>query len=128
MKTNGQIRSTAKSAGKNDLFFCGDGKLYALEKTSGTIVWTFQTKDKMHDPFDYYQSSPLILDEEVYFGSGDGNIYSLNTTTGKQTWSFATKGEVHSTLAHYSGKIYANSFDGNTYALNKKDGSLVWKF
>lgn len=128
LKTAGAIRSTAKISGETIYFFSGDGTCYALNKNSGNTIWAFQTKNKNYDPFDYYQSNPLLIDESIIFGSGDGFVYSLNKTTGKENWNFKTGDVVHSSPAAYNNKIYINSFDGYTYALNEKDGTLAWKF
>lgn len=128
IKTGGPIRSTAKSSGEFICFFSGDGSMYSLSKNNGAVNWKFASVDKMADPFDYYQSSPLIHGDTLYFGSGDGNVYSINVHSGKLNWKFATGNVVHSTPAHFNSKIYVNSFDGNTYALNAADGQLIWKF
>ena len=128
LKTMGAIRSTAKISGETLYFFSGDGTFYALNKNNGSSIWTFQTRNKNYDPFDYYQSSPLLAAESIIFGSGDGFVYSLNKVTGKEIWSYKTGDVVHSTPAVYKNKIYINSFDGYTYALNEKDGTLAWKF
>ena len=38
-------------------------------------------------------SSPLVADGSVYFGSVDGNFYALDARTGKVSWKFQTGGE-----------------------------------
>jgi eukaryotic-like serine/threonine-protein kinase len=97
-------------------------------------------------------SSPLVADGSVYFGSVDGNFYALDARTGKVTWKFQTGGErrftapgIHgiqpktemmpdpfdlflSSPALADGKVFFGSGDYNVYALDARTGALQWKF
>lgn len=85
------------------------------------VAWTFPTGGKVN-------SSPVIHDNLIYFGSGDGNLYAIEVGTGKERWRFKTGGPVHSTPAIYSDVVCFLSFDGNFYAVNAGDGKELWHF
>jgi outer membrane protein assembly factor BamB len=47
-----------------------DGNLYALDRSSGVVSWTYFVGDRVW-------TSPAAFDDAVYFGSHDGFIYAL---------------------------------------------------
>ena len=127
-KTNGSIRSTAAVHEGRAYFNSGDGKLYCLDLT-GQLIWSFAARfDKQYDFADYFQSSPVISGDAIFFGCGDGYIYALNLSDGSLKWEFKTGDVVHATPAIDGNSLYTGSFDGFVYALSVSDGTLLWKF
>jgi outer membrane protein assembly factor BamB len=53
-------------------FYVGSsaGRLYALDRVGGHVVWSFPTGDNVW-------TSPAVVDGVVYFGSHDGFIYAI---------------------------------------------------
>jgi hypothetical protein len=49
-----------------------DGNLYAIDQTSGNLVWSYLTDDKV-------VSSPAVANGVVYLGSYDRMIYAVGT-------------------------------------------------
>ena len=71
-KTGGEIRSTVCLSGEQLFLSSGDGTLYSIDRSSGKGLWTFKTKggilgDRRYDFADYYQSSPVISDNRIFF-------------------------------------------------------------
>jgi len=109
-----------------------DGKLYALNASNGSYIWSFATGGEI-------DSSPTISGGLVYVGSHDGKVYALNASTGmvgynlelhnNVVWSFTTGDMVmfSSPAVADDGTIYFGCDDQNLYALNP-DGSLKWSF
>src|SRR6202035_6079362 len=64
-------------------FGSGDGYVYALNATSGALVWQFKTGDIVH-------ASPAIADGNVFIGSWDSYMYALDASTGAERWRFKT--------------------------------------
>jgi outer membrane protein assembly factor BamB len=96
---------------------------------SGKLIWAFAARyDKKYDFADYFQSSPVISVDAIFFGSGDGYIYAVNLSDGSLKWEFSTGDVVHSTPAIYGNSLYIGSFDGYVYALSVISGRLTWKF
>lgn len=48
------------------------GNVYALDATTGTLVWNYSTGGAMY-------SSPAVVDEVLYVGSMDSNVYAFGS-------------------------------------------------
>ncbi|MEZ5318526.1 MAG: PQQ-binding-like beta-propeller repeat protein [Vicinamibacterales bacterium] len=122
-----------------------DGFVYAVSAASGELVWKFATggerrftapgihglqpaTEMMPDPFDFFLSSPTVVDGTVYIGSGDHRVYALDAATGAVRWSFETGDVVHATPAVADGVVYIGSWDRYLYALDAATGRQIWKF
>ncbi|MEP7107181.1 MAG: PQQ-binding-like beta-propeller repeat protein [Ferruginibacter sp.] len=133
--TGGEIRSTVL-VDKNQVFLVGgDGTFYSIDKGTGKLSWkrvfnktAMFLGERKYDLADYFNSSPVLYNDIIYFGSGDGRINAIRAENGDLLWTFQSDDIIHGTPAVYKEKVYAGSFDGNVYALNSKTGSIVWKF
>jgi eukaryotic-like serine/threonine-protein kinase len=88
----------------------GDGYLYALNASTSTKLWSYNTGK---DVF----SSPAVANGVVYIGSLVHNVDALNASTGALLWSYTTGGAVGS-----------SSYDKKVYALKAKTGALLWSY
>jgi outer membrane protein assembly factor BamB len=110
-------------------FGSGDGNVYALNVSTGTLNWKFKTGDVVH-------ASPAISDGTVFIGSWDSYFYALDATTGKEKWRFKTgeDADIHnqvgiqSSAAVADGIVYFGCRDSNFYALDANTGKLKWEF
>ena len=131
-RTGGDIRSNVVVHDNYLAVVSGDGKLYYLNKTDLSQIWSFSSRgDKKYELYsfaDYFQSSPLIHNNHIYFGSGDGYVYALDLRRGELIWEFKTEGVVHSEPLVYDDIIYFGSYDGYFYAVDIASGKLVWRF
>jgi len=50
------------------------GTIYALDKTDGNQIWSYQTGGAMY-------SSPAVVDEVLYIGSMDSKVYAFGSAT-----------------------------------------------
>lgn len=57
----------------------GDHHVYALDATTGTILWTFATDGPV-------RLAPSIAGDAIYFGSDDGFVYCLDAVSGSLRW------------------------------------------
>jgi outer membrane protein assembly factor BamB len=144
-KTDSRIPSSPAVADGAVFFASYDGYFYALDAATGKLTWKFQTAgehrytathihgampaaEAMPDPFDFYLSSPVVLNGTVYFGSSDGNVYALTETTGKLKWKFHTGNVVHSSPAIADGTLFIGGWDTFFYALDAATGKEKWRF
>jgi outer membrane protein assembly factor BamB len=98
-----------------------DGTVYALNASSGALVWSNTTGGIL--------SSPAVADGTVYAGSFDGNVYALDEATGNKVWNYTTGNDVYwSSPAVADGVVFVGSGDNNVYALNASSGALIWNF
>lgn len=110
-------------------FGSGDKNVYALNESTGTMKWRFQTGDVVH-------SSPAIADGTLYIGSWDTYLYALDASTGKEKWRFKTGDdlEAHNHVGNQSspavvdGVVYFGSRDAFAYAVDTSTGKQIWKF
>jgi outer membrane protein assembly factor BamB len=113
---------TSSPAVANGLVYVGsyDGKLYALDASTGAYKWSYPTGS-------YINSSPAVANGLVYVGSTDNKLYALYASTGAKKWSYTTGGQIWSTSpAVANGLVYVGSTDHNLYALNAKTGDYLW--
>jgi outer membrane protein assembly factor BamB len=144
-KTDGRVTSSPAVASGFVFFTSYDGNAYAVDAATGTQKWKFAlpgerrfaaahlhgaapSGETMPDPFDFYLSSPVVVDGVVYFGSGDTNIYALDSASGQLKWKFKTGDVVHASPAVVDGKLYVGSWDSYFYALDAKSGKEIWRF
>jgi outer membrane protein assembly factor BamB len=83
-------------------------------------------------------SSPIVVNNTLYFGSWNGYEYAVNVATGRIDWStfLGTDNNgcgsipmgITSTPAYVSGTLYLGGGDGYWYALNASTGSVDWSF
>ncbi len=128
----GASRSTPYIYNDNVFVISEDGLLYNVNKNTGKLTWQFVTPqgvlgERKYDRADYYQSSPLVYNDKVYFGMGDC-LYVVNVASGTIAWNYKTGNLVHTKPAISNDKVIFGSYDGNVYALNNQTGSLIWKF
>jgi outer membrane protein assembly factor BamB len=70
-------------------------------------------------------SSPAILDNNIYLGSGN-NVVSLDLSSHETQWTFTTGDWVMSSPAVTDTVIYVGSYDGRLYALDRATGTELW--
>ena len=144
-ETQGQIASSAAIVGGIVYFSSYDGTFYALDAATGTPKWRFAMDyerrfeiqglhgispkhQTIPEPWDFFTSSPAVIDDHVYFGGGDGNVYALNAGSGTLLWKFATGNVVHTSPAVVQNTVYVGSWNSNLYALDAITGKEKWRF
>jgi len=107
----------------------GDNKVYALNATDGTIIWT--------SPVRQCDGSPYIDTDVIYVGEcsePDGThiasprAMALNRSTGQIVWSYTEPNDaewVGSPVVNGQFIYYTTSGTG-IYALNKTNGHPIW--
>ena len=92
------------------------------------MIWKFSSKgEKKYGLWDYYLSSPKVVEGIVYWGSGDSHLYALDGVNGHLKWKHKTGDIVHASPVIDAKTVYFGSFDGYFYALNKDYGDVIWK-
>jgi len=143
--TNSRVSSSPAVDGDTAFFASYDGNFYAVDTRTGKKKWSFKTAgerrfaarhlhgsvpmaETMPDPFDFFLSSPSVVNGIVYFGSGDGNVYALDEVTGTLKWKFQTGDVVHASPAIADGTLFIGSWDSYFYALDTVTGKEKWRF
>jgi outer membrane protein assembly factor BamB len=143
--TGSRVASSPAVDGGVVFFASYDGNFYAVDTATGKKKWSFKTAgerrfagkhlhgsvpmaETMPDPFDFYLSSPTVLNGVLYFGSGDGNVYALDESSGTLKWKFQTGDVVHASPAIADGALFIGSWDSYFYALDAASGNEKWRF
>ena len=99
----------------------GDGNVYALDRETGALQWTFETGHRVW-------STPLIVSDTVYVGSMDRNLYALDLQSGEAKWTFKTDGAFGGKPALSDNMLYVGAFDDTVYAIDAETGEERWRF
>ena len=110
-------------------FGSGDGNVYSLHASDGSLNWKFHTNDVVH-------ASPVIADGKLYIGSWDSYFYALDAATGRQLWRFKTGDDpsihnqvgIQSSAVVADGLVYFGCRDSNLYALDASTGEKKWAY
>lgn len=115
------------------IFFSSSEVFFALDINTGEEIWKYDTKaddnQKMRkDKWDYHDSSPVVDNNVVYFGSGTGFIYGFDVATGEVVWDFATTAEsiVRQTPLINDGIMYIGDWSGLYYAIDISTKQAMW--
>ncbi len=112
-----------------------DGRLYALERRTGARRWRFDTEgaglDLAKEGFDRrsIQSSPVIGEGMVLFGSRDGHLYAVDAKSGQQRWraAYAPSWIVSSPTVD-GDTVYVTTSDAQLVAaLDARSGREIWR-
>ena len=104
-----------KSCGPRD----EPGKVVALNARTGKVLWRFEGPPS--------ESTALVVDNTVYFGSWDHNLYALNATTGKLRWKFEADDELNGAPAYADDTVFVASDGGRVFAVAARSGRLRWQ-
>ncbi|MBS1512079.1 MAG: PQQ-binding-like beta-propeller repeat protein [Bacteroidetes bacterium] len=124
------INSSAACSNGMVYFSDNEQTLYALDEQSGTLQWKTKLGNHLPYPwrFDYYQSSPIIVKDNIIIGSDDGNLYTVNAKNGTVVRTFKTKGLVRTTPALYKNLLVFGDTEGDVYAIDAATNKQQWLF
>ena len=129
--TEGDVISSPSVLGQTVYIGSGDGRLYALDRTTGAKRWAFDAGNPI-------PSSPAVGDGAVFFGTRDGQYFAVDAATSRLRWKIATgplmpwpwgheSGDVYmSSPAYADGTVYFGAGDGRVYAVDAATGKTTW--
>jgi eukaryotic-like serine/threonine-protein kinase len=100
---------SSPAIGEKQIIFGGrDRRVYALNKESGAINWSFKVKGKV-------DSSPLLCGDKVVFGAHDGRVYLLNAQDGKEIWKYDIGKPIIAAPSVTHKRLLIGASDGTLY-------------
>ena len=122
----------SSAASQNGKVFFSDNKqtVYALNEATGKLVWKFEMGKKQSYPwrFDYFYSSPTLVDNSLIIGGDDGFLYMLRQSDGKPVWKFKADGIIRGAPAVFNNTAVVGDMEGTLYAVDIKNGNQKWFF
>ncbi len=103
-----------------------DGRVYAINSTSGAILWSVGGAAGV--------SSPAYHDGVLYVGGGAygsaGTVEALRVSDQAVLWSVAPNGPVQASVTYAGGLLVTatNTGQGTVYALDASTGTVVWTY
>ena len=102
----------------NGNVYFGSNTLYALNASTGSLVWSFAFP--AGQPAGNVVSSPAEYNGNIYFGDNNNYVYAVNYSTGNVVWYAQTKGSVQSSptvgIVNNNPMVFIGSNDNNMYA------------
>ncbi len=97
------------------------GLVVAIRVAGGKILWRFRGAPS--------ESSPVLRDGTLYFGSWDHRLLALDVRGPKPKlrWTFRADGELNAAPAYAGGTIYIGSVKGSLYAVDARTVKLKWR-
>ncbi len=96
-----------------------DNQVVALDATSGTELWRFETGHSIW-------GQPSYKDGILFVASLDKKVYALDAENGTEIWSTELGGAISSKVAINTDLVYVTSFDRQMHALNRSTGEIEW--
>ena len=110
---------------KNNLYIIDvNGVLYSISVDKGVIAWKNRIDGQL-----IFNSSPLFIDDYIYFATTVGVIYSF-TQQGSERYKRGISGGVFSSLDYYSKKdfLIAGTDQSKVLFLKRSNGDEIWNF
>ncbi len=128
--TGSAIHSTAAYEEEKLYFTDNKQSLYCLSAKNGKLNWKIDFGDRLpyEWKYDYWYSSPVILQNKILVGADDGFMYCLDKENGKVIWKFKAESVIRATPTVESGVVYFGDCDGHVYAISLADGRPLWRF
>jgi outer membrane protein assembly factor BamB len=126
----GAVASTPAVDERAVYFASRDGLLHALDARTGRERWhhRFDAALGPDDYWDYFLSSPVLVDGVLLIGGGDGHVVALDAASGRVKWRVDVGARVRSTIAAQAGTLVFGTMDGHVRALRASDGAALWSF
>ncbi len=110
MRVGGEIRDLLAVAHNTVYGATKDGKVFALEASSGSIKWTTEVGATI-------SAAPTVAGDTVLVGTKSGVVIGLDAATGEILWDFETGHEIADSTVVVRDTMYVVSANGRLYAV-----------
>jgi outer membrane protein assembly factor BamB/calcineurin-like phosphoesterase family protein len=127
--TRGAVTSKPASSGNTIVFGAWDGYLYALDKTTGNLLWKWNNGSPV---INYSPAAciPVIRDSVVYIAAPDRYLTAIDLLTGNTLWRTKEAAVRESIGMSEDGKlVYGKTMQDTVVAFhaNKEKAEVAWK-
>ncbi len=96
------------------------GRIIATQASTGRTRWSRPLPSRS-------ESSPLVHDGTVIFGTEDGTVYGVRASDGFTRWRYKADGAVKGAPAYADGKVIVADYAGKVHALDADTGRQLWE-
>jgi len=98
-----------------------DGVLYALDRESGGVAWSYPVGEAI-------VGGVTVYDGVAYFGATDHQVYALDLESLRPVWDapFGTSERIWGRPAVDQERVYIGSMDHSVYAIDRQTREQVW--
>ncbi|HPG41897.1 MAG TPA: PQQ-binding-like beta-propeller repeat protein [bacterium] len=131
-ETANQIYTTA--AIYENIVCFASGNLFIALDLSGNFLWQYTMYEgnvvNQNDAWDYFQSSPQLVDSIAYVGTEQGLVYGFNVNTGAVVFQCQTAGKssIETTPFIQDNRIFFGDWDGVLYVFDINTGNMLWQY
>ncbi len=97
-----------------------NGDLVAIDAASGKTAW----KRNLHA---HLESSPLAVNDTLYFGDDRTNLVAVSATDGKTRWEFNSPGAIKASPTYHDGRIYVADYQAAMFCVDADSGRPLWR-
>lgn len=95
------------------------GRIIALDSANGAVRWWRGLPSPS-------ESSPLLDDGRVFFGTQSGLVYALDDRTGAPVWTYKAAAAVKASPTLSGGVLYFGDYSGRLQAISERTGRRLW--
>jgi outer membrane protein assembly factor BamB len=95
------------------------GRIIALNSANGQVRWWRALPSGS-------ESSPLLDDGRVFFGSQNGTVYALDDRNGDVVWAYHAHAAVKASPTLSGGALYFGDYSGRLQAVSEQTGRRLW--
>jgi outer membrane protein assembly factor BamB len=121
-RLRGYIAATPAIAGDRVYVASMDGTLTCYRLADGVALWQFSTGGSP------IESSPLVVDSQLYFGAWNGKLYSIDIRTAKLRWTFQAPADIKGSAALNGDMVVVGDYAGQVHGVSRATGHEVWRF
>jgi outer membrane protein assembly factor BamB len=110
---------------------CLDGRLYAINSTTGEEIWSYTTRDEENRP-SAIVSSPVLMDNLLIVVNESGTVYVFdlaadNRNRGVLLTTISVGADVKSPFSAQEGLVYIRGEDNKLYAVDIDKEKVSWE-
>jgi len=120
-QADGPFRADLKLAGGKTLLApCEDGRLYALNADTGTLLWVYRAGAPL-------LSAPAVAGDAAFLADRSGRLHAVSLTQGRILWTRELAGSAwYAPPLYLDGVLFQGEDSGRLWALAASDGRVLW--
>jgi outer membrane protein assembly factor BamB len=96
------------------------GLVVAMNYRTSSIRWSRELPSQS-------ESSPLLDQGKLFFGSQNGTVYALKANDGGVLWTYHAAGAVKASPTLKNGVLYFGDYSGQVQAISERTGRRLWR-